>query len=646
MRALFDGPEGSRPVVRPEPARGGTAIFDTGPGTTSMDNPRGVCGLGPDPEGPSPVRRIEPPPHPESLLMSTPRLIQVAPIVARIAALVLVACSCSDRTENRLPGATGGRAQVGVDGTTAGCHTGQTLCASACVDLNIDSSHCGACGVVCVTGQSCIAGACECQVGLTQCSGACTNPATDALNCGACGVACVAGQVCSAGTCSTTCSVPGQTMCAASCVDLSTDVFNCGSCESACSAGQSCVGGTCTCPAGQSACDGQCVTTATDPHNCGTCGIVCTAEQTCSNGICMDDAGTGGTATASEGTGGASTGGAATGGAATGGVATGGVATGGVATGEGATGGAATGGAATGGAAGTGGAATGGAADTGGSSATEGDELLVPESGALLGGFIGTGTIEATESQIGRQWAIHLQYFDWPSDFISFARSDIEAGRIPYITWEPWSVTLEAIASGSQDATIRARAEGIAALGGTVMLRFAHEMNGNWYPWDGFDNGGDASAPPKYVAAYRHVCDVFANAGVTNVLWVFCPNVDSVPNESWNNWENYYPGDEYVDWMCYDSYDWGGDTFASMTSRIYSEIATKNKPIMLGETSTQEVEKAAWINAIIPAMQSEFPMIRGLVWFHVDKENDWRYDSTQSSLDAFIAMANDPYFNP
>jgi beta-mannanase len=323
----------------------------------------------------------------------------------------------------------------------------------------------------------------------------------------------------------------------------------------------------------------------------------------------MDDAGTGGTAAASGGTGGASTGGVATGGVATGGVATGGAA-------------------------------------TGGSGATEGDELLVPESGALLGGFIGTGTIEATESQIGRQWAIHLQYFDWPSDFISFARSDIEAGRIPYVTWEPWSVTLDAIASGSEDATIRARAEGIAALGGTVMLRFAHEMNGDWYPWDGFDNGGDASAPPKYVAAYRHICDVFANAGVTNVLWVFCPNVDSVPNESWNNWESYYPGDEYVDWMCYDGYDWGGDTFASMTSRIYSEIATKNKPIMLGETSTQEVEKAAWINAIIPAMQSEFPMLRALVWFHVDKENDWRYDSTQSSLDAFVAMANDPYFNP
>jgi beta-mannanase len=178
------------------------------------------------------------------------------------------------------------------------------------------------------------------------------------------------------------------------------------------------------------------------------------------------------------------------------------------------------------------------------------------------------------------------------------------------------------------------------------MLRFAHEMNGNWYPWDGYHNGASASAPPKYIAAYRHIKDVFVAAGVTNVLWVFCPNVDSVPGDAWNQWANYYPGDAYVDWMCYDGYNWGGVTFASMTSRIYSGLAAKNRPIMLGETSTLDVEKAAWISAIIPTMKSRFPMLRALVWFHVNKENDWRYDSSAGSLSAFITMANDPYFNP
>jgi hypothetical protein len=311
-----------------------------------------------------------------------------------------------------------------------------------------------------------------------------------------------------------------------------------------------------------------------------------------------------------------------------------------------ATGGAANGGtSATGGSKSTGGA--GGNQSTGGTSATS--SLLVPAQGALLGVFTpaqSQAELATTESQVGRKWAIHLGYFDWALDFASFAQSDIAAGRIPYVTVEPWNVTLDAIASGSEDSTIQSRAAGTKALNGKVLLRFAHEMNGNWYPWDGYHNGANTAAPAKYIAAYRHVKDVFVAAGVTNVLWVFCPNVDSVPSDAWNQWSNYYPGDTYVDWTCYDAYNWGTDTFAAMTTRIYSGLSAKNKPIMLGETSTQDVEKATWISAIIPAMKSQFPMLKALVWFDVNKENDWRYDSSSNSLGAFITMAKDPYFNP
>jgi hypothetical protein len=336
----------------------------------------------------------------------------------------------------------------------------------------------------------------------------------------------------------------------------------------------------------------------------------------------------------------------------TGGKATGGgqattAAAGGNGTGGGATTTTITGGAANGGRA-SGGSSAGGQA-TGGSNGTGGNSLLVPASGALLGAFTPAQTdaeLKTTESQIGRKWAIHLGYFDWSLDYTSFAQADIAAGRIPYVTVEPKNVTLDAISSGSEDATIRSRATAVSGLKGKIFLRFAHEMNGNWYSWDGYHNGASTAAPPKYIAAYRHVHDVFASAGVTNVLWVFCPNVDSVPSDSWNQWSNYYPGDSYVDWMCFDGYNWGTDTFTSITSRIYPGLAAKNKPIMLGETSTQDVEKANWINAIVPAMKSQFPQLKALVWFDVNKEQDWRYDSTASSLSAFVSMAKDPYFNP
>jgi hypothetical protein len=368
-------------------------------------------------------------------------------------------------------------------------------------------------------------------------------------------------------------------------------------------------------------------------------------------------AATGGRGGATATSGGTTKGGSSTGGSGTntGGTrASGGQSTSTATGGKGGTGGTPTGGtSSTGGRGGTGGTSTSGSSSggqsRGGTSSTGGTGNLAPSSGALLGAFTpaqSEAEMQKVEAQVGRKFAIHLGYFDWSLDYTAFARADISAGRIPYVTVEPFNTSLDSIASGAEDNLIRSRATAVKSLGGKLLLRFAHEMNGNWYAWDGYHNGANTAAPQKYVAAYRHLHDVFTSAGATNVLWVFCPNVDSVPNEAWNQWSNYYPGDAYVDWMCFDGYNWGTDTFTSMTSRIYSGLAAKGKPIMLGETSTKDVEKANWIAAILPAMKSQFPLLKALVWFDVNKENDWRFDSTSSSLSAFVTMAKDPYFNP
>ena len=48
-------------------------------------------------------------------------------------------------------------------------------------------------------------------------------------------------------------------------------------------------------------------------------------------------------------------------------------------------------------------------------------------------------------------------------------------------------------------------------------------MNGSWFPWSEGVNGNRAG---EYVAAWRHVHDIFTAVGATNVTWVWCPNVD------------------------------------------------------------------------------------------------------------------------
>jgi beta-mannanase len=145
------------------------------------------------------------------------------------------------------------------------------------------------------------------------------------------------------------------------------------------------------------------------------------------------------------------------------------------------------------------------------------------------------------------------------------------------------------------------------------------------------------------------------NAGGTNALWVFCPNAASVPGDSWNVWSNYYPGDAYVDWMGLDGYNWGttmtGSTwqsFSSIASLIYSGLAAKGKPVMIPETASAEVggDKAAWIAAILPSLKSQFPQIKAFVWFDMNKETDWRVNSSAGAQQAFTALANDPYMNP
>ena len=73
-------------------------------------------------------------------------------------------------------------------------------------------------------------------------------------------------------------------------------------------------------------------------------------------------------------------------------------------------------------------------------------------------------------------------------------------GAVPMISWEPWDPggnphrladpsvsptwTLAAIVNGSRDHYLRTWARQIKSLGGPVMLRPLHEMDGNWYATD------------------------------------------------------------------------------------------------------------------------------------------------------------------
>lgn len=213
------------------------------------------------------------------------------------------------------------------------CPAGKSACQGACVDLQINSRHCGGCGSACVANKACVAGLCACPTGFSFCNGQCVETTADKVNCGGCNVKCPAAEKCVASACTVTppcgleqkqcgdagicrdvfvdnahcgacgnacstdkvcanaaCTCPvGTVSCDGVCVNVQLDARNCGSCGNGCAAGQQCLGGTCavSCPPGATACSGQCVDTATAQQHCGGCGTACGPTQLCSSGACV-----------------------------------------------------------------------------------------------------------------------------------------------------------------------------------------------------------------------------------------------------------------------------------------------------------------------------------------------------------------------
>ena len=274
-----------------------------------------------------------------------------------------------------------------------------------------------------------------------------------------------------------------------------------------------------------------------------------------------------------------------------------------------------------------------------------GSSILEPVSGALLGQFYGNGSIDESRLKLGRTPVIHLTYYGWATDWTgSVTQADLAAGRIPLVNWEPHNIDFAKIIDGSFDATILAHANGSKVLGKKFFLDFAAEMNG--------DEAWSGNNATLYVSAYRHIHDLFVAAGANNVVWAWCPNVTDIHGGNRTTMD-YYPGDAYVDWTGVDGYNWGTknggwQTFRQVFRNIYPLLAAKRKPIMIGEMASAEAggDKGKWIDEIIPTLRTSFPLIKGIVWFDINKEADWRISSSPAAVAAFIRMAKDAYFNP
>lgn len=277
---------------------------------------------------------------------------------------------------------------------------------------------------------------------------------------------------------------------------------------------------------------------------------------------------------------------------------------------------------------------------------------------------------------LGHRPALIHSFFPWkkpdgsyrpfPRDFADYVRSK---GALPLITWPPGQADVNnqvedfrhnrpqpdfdtvAIASGLHDAYISDWADAAKAYRHTVYVRLMHEVLGTPYP-HAYGQNRNAD-PAQYVAAFRHVVDFFHEKNVTNVQFVWCFGCG--PKKP--PFENFFPGDEYVQWVSLDGYNRLGQgrwrTFEEIFGEAYS-VMTKisRRAVMIGEIASVEQPndpnaKAAWIkDTFLNVIPSKMPRIKAVVFFNSGGHLAWNYhvDSSPASFEAYQAVIADPLY--
>ena len=307
---------------------------------------------------------------------------------------------------------------------------------------------------------------------------------------------------------------------------------------------------------------------------------------------------------------------------------------------------------------------------------------LAPVTGSLMGVHSHDDDDLAPEEQgiveleqaLGRTMDINNRYY---GDFDEFANEgfpswmetwDIDHGRIPLVGWG--CTDSDKVNNGSWDEVIRKTAQVMKAFGHEFFMRYCWEM-------DGDRKQGEVKGYEKFVAAWRRMHGIFQAEGATNVIWVWTPNAAGFKDKRRYSHDEppapyFYPGDEYVDWIAADGYNWGvskrdqGDRWRHVIE-IFDEFMVfarqHPKPIMIGEYGAQEQPndpqaKPHWMKVAHETFMNKprtaecpwcgaYSDVAAIVYFDVNygKHGDWRIMSSEQSMLAYKQAADDPYYH-
>jgi hypothetical protein len=249
------------------------------------------------------------------------------------------------------------------------------------------------------------------------------------------------------------------------------------------------------------------------------------------------------------------------------------------------------------------------------------------------------------ETAIGRQLNIGHSFVPWGAGLGELPAANLAAGRTPLISFGRGGRPRD-VAAGRHDRYLAALARDVAALGRPVLLRYA---------W-GMDAAGRRTtrSGPAFVAAWRHVHDLFAARGVRG-FWVWSPNADAFAGAR-GGADQYWPGDDYVDWVGADGFNWGGCSgqstwrdFGSIFKAFYAWGSARSKPLMISGTGTVEDpidpgRKRGWYLDAASSLGGSMPRVRAVVLLDQGGRCDWQPDTSALSMSGFVDFARSPFF--
>jgi hypothetical protein len=233
----------------------------------------------------------------------------------------------------------------------------------------------------------------------------------------------------------------------------------------------------------------------------------------------------------------------------------------------------------------------------------------------------------------------------------------LSSGKIPYVRLmlrsdvnqghRERTFMLPRIIAGEFDDDLRAWARDAKNFRSPILIEWGTEPNGDWFSWNGKWNGGPREGPKRYVAAYRHIVDLMRAEGAGNLRWVWHVNWFDEPERKWNRFENYFPGENYCDWVALSAYGPltpmardGTESFAFKMRRAYPRLVkiAPGKPIIIAEFGcdlhNRRVDAAQWAKAALEDLFSNrWPGVIGFCWWNEGWQND---DNKKHDTDMII----------